>query len=95
MYIILLKFSDNKNQAGSLMEDHKAWIRRGLDDGVFLLVGSLQPNDGGAILAHNTTLDEIQRRVKEDPFVEENVVTAETLEVAPAMADDRMKFLLA
>lgn len=77
------------------MDGHKAWIKRGLDDGVFMLVGSLQPNGGGAILAHDATLEEIQRRVKEDPFVEENVVTAETLEVAPAMVDDRMKFLLA
>jgi hypothetical protein len=27
-----------------------------IDDGIFLLVGSLRPNLGGAILAHNTSL---------------------------------------
>ena len=47
MFIVLLKFADNKGQAGRFMEGHQAWIKRGFDDGVFLLVGSLQPNLGG------------------------------------------------
>ncbi len=39
MFIVLLEFSDNKGQASQFMEGHKAWIRRGFDDGIFLLVG--------------------------------------------------------
>jgi len=46
MFIVLLKFSDNKGQAGEFMEGHNEWIKRGFDDGVFLLVGSLQPGLG-------------------------------------------------
>lgn len=94
MFIILLKFSEKREQAAAFMDAHKAWIKRGLEDGVFLLIGSLQPNAGGAILAHNASRDEIQHRVDTDPFVEENVVTAEVLEFTPAMADDRVKFLV-
>lgn len=44
MFIVLLKFAGNKDQASQFMEGHKKWIKRGFDDGVFLLVGSLQPN---------------------------------------------------
>ncbi len=51
MFIVLLKFSDNKAQAGQLMDGHNAWIKRGFDDDVFLLVGSLQPNLGGGIVS--------------------------------------------
>ena len=47
MFIVLLRFSDNKGQAGQFMEGHNEWIKRGFDDGVFLLVGSLQPSMGG------------------------------------------------
>ena len=47
MFVVLLKFSDNKGKASQLMEGHKEWIKRNFDDGVFLLVGSLQPNLGG------------------------------------------------
>lgn len=94
MFVVLLKFSGNKGQAGQFMEGHNEWIRRGFDDGVFLVVGSLQPKLGGAIVAHNTTLPELQSRVGDDPFVAENVVTAETLEITPAKTDERLKFLL-
>jgi uncharacterized protein YciI len=76
------------------MEGHNEWIKRGFVDGVFLLVGSLQPNLGGGIVAHNTSLPDLQSRVKGDPFVAENVVNAEIIEITPSKADDRLKFLL-
>ncbi len=94
MFIVLLKFSDNKNKASQFMEGHKEWIKRGFDDGVFLLVGSLQPNLGGGIVSHNTSLSDLQSRVNTDPFVAEKVVIAEILEITPAKADARLEFLL-
>ena len=94
MFIVLLKFSDNKGQAGQFLEGHNEWIKRGFDDGVFLLVGSLQPNKGGGIVAYNTSLSALHNRVNDDPFVAENVVTAEILEITPAKTDGRLGFLL-
>ena len=94
MFIVLLKFSGNKGQAGQFMDGHKEWVKRGMDDGVFLLVGSLQPDLGGGIVAHNTSLSDLQNRVNDDPFVAQKVVSAEILEITPSMADDRLKFLL-
>ena len=93
MFIILLKFSTNKGQASQFMEAHNAWIKRGFDDGIFLMVGSLQPNLGGGIMAHNTTLTELDSRVNTDPFVTENVVSAEIFEITPAKTDNRLQFL--
>lgn len=61
---------------------------------MFLLVGSLQPNSGGGIVAHNTSLPDLERRVNDDPFVAEDVVSAEVIEIAPSNADERLSFLL-
>ncbi len=94
MFIVLLKFSGNKSQASQFMEGHKEWIKHGFDDGVFLLAGNLQPNLGGGIVAHNTSLPDLRSRVNGDPFVVENVVSAEILEITPSRADERLKFLL-
>jgi uncharacterized protein YciI len=93
MFLVLLKFSSNKGRASQFMEGHKAWIKRGFDDGVFLLVGSLQPNLGGGIVAHNTSLSDLKHRVDDDPFVAESIVSAEILEIAPSRTDERMAFL--
>lgn len=94
MFIVLLKFSSNQNQASQFMEGHKAWIKRGFDDGVFLLAGSLQPHLGGGIVAHNTSSLDLQNRVNHDPFVAKNVVSAEIIEIMPSKTDERLKFLL-
>ncbi|MDQ0504144.1 YciI family protein [Xanthobacter agilis] len=94
MFVITLRFAD-KTKAPPLMDGHNAWIKRGFDDGVFLLVGSLQPNAGGAILAHNASRSEIDVRVQDDPFVAQGVVSAEILDVTPGRTDDRLAFLKA
>ena len=94
MFIVLLRFSANKNKAGQLMEDHKAWLRRGFEDGVFLLAGSLEPEGGGGILAYNTSLAALQERVNKDPFVIENVVKADLFELDPGRVDPRLEFLV-
>ncbi len=65
-----------------------------MNEGVFLLVGSLQPAQGGAIIVHNTTRADLEARVNSDPFVLENVVKAEILEITPSKANPRLGFLL-
>ena len=94
MFIVLLKFADNRAQAGGFMDAHNEWIKQGFEDDVFLLAGSLQPGLGGAIVAHNSTPESLQSRVDADPFVANNVVSAEILEISPARADQRLSFLL-
>lgn len=94
MFIVFLKFSDNKAQASEHMDGHNQWLMQGFNDGVFILAGSLQPGLGGGILAHNTTLSDLEARVNEDPFVTENIVSAEIMEISPARADERLNFLL-
>lgn len=94
MFVVFLKFSDSKGKASQFLEGHKEWIKRGFDDGVFLLVGSLQPNLGGGIVAHNTSLPDLRSRVNKDPFVAENVVNVEIHEITPSKSDARLNFLL-
>lgn len=93
MFVVLLKFSENKEQAGQFMEGHKEWIKQGFEDGVFLLAGSIQPGLGGSVVAHDTTLADLEQRVGMDPFVVEKVVTSEILEITPARVDERLQFL--
>jgi len=94
MFIIQLKFSDNKALAKDFMEGHKEWLQAGFDKGIFILSGSLQPSLGGGIIAVNISKEEVEGIVSEDPFVIENVVKPEIIELAPSKSDDRLLFLL-
>lgn len=94
MFVILLKFAANRGQAGAFMAGHNDWLRRGFDDGVFVLAGSLQPAQGGALFAHGESRAEIEARLALDPFVAEGIVSAEIHEIAPARTDPRLAFLV-
>lgn len=92
MFLIALKFAD-KSKAAQHMEAHNAWIRQGFDDGVFLLVGGLQPNAGGAVLVDTMSRSDLEARLAADPFVAEGVVNAEIFEITPGRVDPRLEFL--
>lgn len=98
MFMILLKFSDNKAAAPQYMEAHNQWLKAGFDEGIFLVSGSLKPapdmTGGGAIIAHNSSASDLHKRLKADPFVEHDVVRPEVIEMTPGRTDDRLSFLL-
>ena len=95
MFLILLRLTERKDKAPDFMAAHNAWIQRGFDDGVFVLVGGLQPKAGGALLAVNTTLAALTERVNGDPFVAEGIVSSEIVEISPVRVDERLKLLQA
>lgn len=95
MFIVLLRFSGNKGQAGQFMDGHKAWLKRGFDDGVFLLAGSLKPQMGGGIMAHNISRDDLQVRVNDDPFVAHDIVAPEIIEIEPTLHQPSLDGLFA
>ena len=95
MFLVLLRFSQNKDGAGAFMADHNAWIARGFERGQFLMTGGLKPGLGGAVLAAGMTRAELEGLVAEDPFVRHDVVVPEVLEITPGRLDPRLDFLAA
>jgi uncharacterized protein YciI len=94
VFIVLLKFSGQKAKAGELVTAHNEWLAQSFADGAFLLAGSLQPRAGGAILAHGLTRSELEARINQDPFVINQVVSAELLEISCSKAGPGLEFLL-
>jgi uncharacterized protein YciI len=93
MFLVILRFSRNRDGGPRHMDGHKAWIQQGFREGVFLVAGSLHGNQGGAVLAHNTTLAQLESRVRTDPFVTEDVVSVEIVEFSVSRTDERLTFL--
>lgn len=94
MFVALLKFSANRAAASEYMAAHNSWLQEGFDAGVFYLAGSLQPGQGGAIIADNCSRDALEARLAADPFVQQDVVVAEILEISPAKAAAGFESLL-
>lgn len=95
MHIIFLKFGPHRSQAKHWMAEHVRWIQQGIDDGVFLMAGSLDDAQGGVVLAANAGREEIALRIAQDPFVVHGVVTAEVHAVTPSRLAQGLASLLA
>jgi uncharacterized protein YciI len=93
VYIVFLKFGAERARAKEHMPGHAAFIERGVAEGVFVLVGSLEPSLGGALLVHGPTRAELDALLVEDPFVAHGVVSVEVHTVSPAGCDARLAFL--
>lgn len=76
------------------MDGHNSWLKKGFDQGYFLLAGSLTPNQGGGLLAYNLSKEELLDFINQDPFVSNNVVFPEVIEIDPAKTDSKLSFLL-
>ena len=93
VFVVTLRFTEQRHRAPALMDAHNAWLQRGFADGVFVLAGSLPDKGGGALVATAATAEELQRRIDEDPFVSEGVVAPAILAFSPHRADPRLSFL--
>lgn len=93
MYVILLRFSANKANAPEHMAAHREWIKKGVDEGVFLLVGSIRSGQGGAILSTDSSLEALESRVNEDPFVRYDIVKAEIVDIDPNIVSPELALL--
>lgn len=92
MYIVLLKFAENKSAAPDFMEAHNLWITQGFEDHVFQFVGSLA-SGGGVVIAHGEEPAAFKERVSSDPFVEHGVVSAEIHQIDPKRTVAALDFL--
>jgi uncharacterized protein YciI len=93
MFMILLRFAENRHLAGEHMSGHSDWIRQGIADAVFLLAGSLSGGQGGAVIAHGLTRADLERRLEADPFVAKRIVAPEIIEIVPGLVDHRLAFV--
>lgn len=93
MFVVLLRFAEQRARARELLDAHNAWLRAGFDEGVFVLAGSIQPAAGGAILACGVSRDVLEQRVAADPFVTDSVVSAEIIDIVPSRVDPRLACL--
>lgn len=94
MFIVFLKFTNKKSLAPDFMKSHLDWVLSGVNESVFLVAGSLASGEGGCILAHNTSKEELVNRVELDPFVEQGIVSVEIIEVNANFVGDEFQFLL-
>ena len=83
MFLLLSTYHASLDTMDALLPEHRAYLDRYRDDGVFLLWGRRVPRTGGVIVAHGVDRARIDAAVADDPFVRANAATYEVIEIQP------------
>jgi len=80
MFLISLTYKTDLSEIDAHLSDHRAYLDRNIESGVFLLAGRKAPRTGGVILAVAPDRDALVKIVQEDPFVAHGLATYEITE---------------
>ncbi|TPG64772.1 YciI family protein [Ewingella americana] len=94
LYIAVLSYVKPLSEVDALLPAHVEWLRKGYDDGIFILSGRRNPRTGGVILARGSSIEEIQARMKEDPLQHQGLATLEITPFEPTMSAEDLQHLL-
>lgn len=83
MFIINLTYIKPLEFIDQILNEHIEFLNKFFKQGIFLTSGRKSPRNGGVILAKAENKNELERIVKQDPFIIKEAATYEIIEFLP------------
>ena len=83
MFIITSTYQKTKDIVDKFLAEHREFLDVYYKKGIFIASGRKASGDGGVILAKDSTKEEIEKILKEDPFSREKISKYEVIEFSP------------
>ena len=83
MFVIKVNYIKPLIEVEPLIPAHRDFLDIYYQANKFIVSGRRNPADGGIIIAHNATKEELEKIVTEDPFYTNQVATYEIIEFTP------------
>ncbi|REE67342.1 uncharacterized protein YciI [Paenibacillus taihuensis] len=85
MFVVLLRYTGELERIDTFVEEHRTFLRKYYDAGRFIASGPMNPREGGVILAHAESKEQLSVIISEDPFYREQIATYEIIAFEPTM----------
>lgn len=73
MFLLLSRYVKPLEEVDRVLDEHRAFLDRYYDAGLFVVSGSREPRTGGVIVTTDAPREAVERALAEDPFVREGV----------------------
>ena len=84
MFLLLSRYLKPIEEVDRFLDEHRAFLDRHYDAGLFVVSGSQQPRVGGVIVTADASRETIDRAMEQDPFVREGISQYEIIEFTPS-----------
>ncbi|EJL6393598.1 hypothetical protein OKZ62_000327 [Vibrio navarrensis] len=95
MYLVDMQFIEMEKITAHLTEQHKAYLEQEYKSGKLMFGGRKIPRTGGVLLSQHTSLQELQRVLDADPFIQSGAVQYTITEFVPVMASSQYQVVFA
>ncbi|TWP48576.1 hypothetical protein FKR81_26960 [Lentzea tibetensis] len=80
MFIVLLRYDAPLEQIDYALPDHRAWVEKQYEAGLFIASGRQRPRTGGVILTRPMPRGKLDALLATDPWVVQKLVKCEVIE---------------
>ena len=95
LFVAILTYVRPLEEIDAAGQDHVAWLKRGYEEGAFLVSGRRVPRTGGVIIARGTSLADGEERMRQDPLQSGGLATAEVFAFEGNLMSDAMRAAIA
>lgn len=85
MFIISLTYKVQLSQVEKYLNEHKAFLKKYYDNGLFVMSGAKVPREGGIIIASVLNKAILEEVIQEDPFNIHGISDYEIFEFKPSL----------
>ncbi len=89
MFLLLSRYLKPTEEVDRFIPEHRAFLDRYYDSGLFIVSGPQQPRTGGVIVTADAPRDVIEAALREDPFVRENISEYQIIEFTATKRAER------
>lgn len=90
MFIIELTYKKPLSEVDIFLDEHRTFLQKYYDKGVFVMSGPKEPRDGGVIIA-DILSEDINEIIKEDPFYREKIANYNITQFMPNRFHNKIK----
>lgn len=84
MFILLLSYKKTLEDIELYLVQHREFLERYYQAGIFIMSGPKVPRTGGVILVNSMDKNSLQEIIKEDPFYQYELADYDIIEFIPA-----------
>lgn len=89
MFLLLSRYLKPAEEVDRFIPEHRAFLDRYYDSGLFIVSGPKEPRTGGVILTADAPREAVEAALAEDPFVREGISEYEIVEFSATKRAER------
>ncbi|MBX7490281.1 YciI family protein [Helicobacter turcicus] len=94
LFVILVTYTKPLDTIESILQDHRAFLKKGYESGHLLASGPQNPRVGGVIIGKFDSKESAETFFKYDPFAQNGAATYQVLEFTPVLHHEFLESFL-